>query len=176
MPEDADLDHDLYKGPPSRTPVVDRQLSWYHPAVVIDRVFYWTVDLPVTTFREWMMRKHEKNRYYYYHRKFRRVPDVTECMEDDFLCLFEAESQWRRDKKVDQEIVKMMNERLGACRVREGESSIQNCAKHLAQFIAVSKAFADRYGDLGYHGSARQCLMKQKQRMIAERRAKAKNP
>ncbi|KAG9331137.1 hypothetical protein JZ751_019957 [Albula glossodonta] len=154
-----DYDKDAYPEPPRRTPVVDKQTALPNPAQLGLALFYYAVDLPVTTFRE-------RGRYNYYHRKFRRVPLLTECQVGDYLCYYEAEMQWRRDYKVDQEIVKVVQERLGACQTREGASANQNCAKELKQFADVAKAYQSRYGDLGAYASARKCLMKQKHRML----------
>ncbi|XP_039347952.1 NADH dehydrogenase [ubiquinone] 1 beta subcomplex subunit 10 [Mauremys reevesii] len=171
MPDD--WDPEVYKKPPSRTPIPEKRTSLPNPVTIIETVFYYTVDAPVTFFREWIERQHAKKKFYYYHRNYRRVPDVTECLEDDYVCIFEANAQWKRDKKVDQEIVKIIQERLGACQQREGHSYVQNCAKEIEQFAQVARGYQDRYADLGFFGTARSCLMKQKHRMIAERKAQA---
>ncbi|KAK1799282.1 hypothetical protein P4O66_007515 [Electrophorus voltai] len=166
MPQD--YDKDAYPEPPSQTPVVDKQTVVPNPVLIISKLFYYSVDLPVTTFRDAIDSIRGKNKYYYYHQKFRRVPELTECQEGDYMCYYEAEMQWRRDHKVDQEIVKIIQERARACQQREGPSYIQNCAKELEQFKQVTRAYQSRYGDLGAYAGARNCLMKQKERMMAE--------
>ena len=34
--------------------------------------------------------------YPYYHRVYKRVPTVDECKADDYLCIFEANEQYKR--------------------------------------------------------------------------------
>ncbi|XP_068764847.1 NADH dehydrogenase [ubiquinone] 1 beta subcomplex subunit 10 [Struthio camelus] len=171
MPEDRDWE--VYKAPPTRTPVPESSTSLPNPVHIFQNVFNYVIDRPVTFVREWIERQQAKNKFYYYHQKFRRVPDLSECMEGDYLCFFEAEAQWRRDRMVDQEIVAIVRERVGACQQREGPNQYQNCAKEMEQLVQVTKAYQDKYGDLGVHGNARTCLMKQKHRMMEERKAQA---
>ncbi|KAM4598456.1 NADH dehydrogenase [ubiquinone] 1 beta subcomplex subunit 10 [Polymixia lowei] len=163
----SDYDKDAYPEPPRQTPVVDKQTALPNPALIVSKLFYYSVDLPVTTFRGVIEGIQSGNKSVYYHQKFRRVPDLTGCQEGDYVCYYEAEMQWRRDYKVDQEIVKVIQERLRACQQREGPSYHQNCAKEMQQFTEVTKAYQARYGDLGAYASGRKCLMKQKERMMA---------
>uniref|UniRef100_A0A3Q3BB12 NADH dehydrogenase [ubiquinone] 1 beta subcomplex subunit 10 n=1 Tax=Kryptolebias marmoratus TaxID=37003 RepID=A0A3Q3BB12_KRYMA len=162
-----DFDKDAYPEPPRQTPVVKKQTALPNPTTIITQVYYYTVDLPVTKFRDTIDSLRSKNKQVYYHQRFRRVPDLTECEEGDFPCYYEAEMQWKRDYKVAREIVKVMQERVGACYQREGKSHVQNCAKEMQQFDEVAKNFEVCYADLGAHASARKCLMKQKERMMA---------
>lgn len=162
----ADVDKGAYPEPPRQTPAPDKQTALPNPAVILSKLFYYSVDVPVTTFRGVVDTMRSRNKSVYYHQKFRRVPELTECEEDDYLCMYEAEMQWQRDYRVDQEILKIVQERMKACYQREGFSYEQNCTKEIKQFEEVSKQFQSRYGDLGAYASARRCLMKQKQRMM----------
>ncbi|XP_029997544.1 NADH dehydrogenase [ubiquinone] 1 beta subcomplex subunit 10 [Sphaeramia orbicularis] len=169
----SDFDKGAYPEPPRQTPAKNRESALPDPAQILTKLFYYSVDLPVTTFRDTIDSIRSKNRFVYYHQKFRRVPDLTDCQEGDYLCYYEAEMQWRRDYKVDQEIVKVIQERMRACHQREGSSYKQNCAKEIQQFNEVTQNFQSRYADLGAYASGRKCLMKQKERMMAAQAQKA---
>lgn len=171
----TDHDKDVYPEPPSRTPADHKLSGLPNPTAFIASVFYYAVDLPVTSFHDWIEKQRSKNKYYYYHRILRRVPDLTECQVKDYVCQFEAEMQWKKDIRVEGEIVKILQERMRACQQREGHSYLQNCAKELAQFTEAAKGYQSRYADLGALGNARKCLMKQKHRMIEERKKAALN-
>ncbi|XP_030590961.1 NADH dehydrogenase [ubiquinone] 1 beta subcomplex subunit 10 [Archocentrus centrarchus] len=161
----ADYDKGAYPEPPRQTPVIDKQTALPNPALILSKLFYYSVDLPVTTFRDAVDSIRAKNKTVYYHQKFRRVPDLTECEEGDFPCYYEAQMQWKRDYGSGDR--GLDPERLRACQQREGHSYQQNCAKEIQQFNEVTKNFLSRYGDLGANATARKCLMKQKERMMA---------
>ncbi|KAM5152556.1 NADH dehydrogenase [ubiquinone] 1 beta subcomplex subunit 10 [Mantella aurantiaca] len=163
------VDRDVYPEPPSQTPVRDNKSGLPDLGHYVSTGYYYLVDRPVTLFHDWVEHQRSKRKIYYYHRVFQRVPDLSHCLEDDVPCQFEAESQWRRDFQVNSEIVKIIQERLNACMVREGSSASQNCSKEIDQYADVCSAYKSIYGDLGANGNARKCLMKQKQQMIKEK-------
>ncbi|KAJ4931858.1 hypothetical protein JOQ06_010297 [Pogonophryne albipinna] len=148
-------DHDkaAYPEPPRKTPVADKQTSLPNPAVILTNLFYYSVDVPVSTFKGALDSIRSNNKSVYYHQKFRRVPELTDCENGDYL----------------------LEERLqsgsGDCEdspAAEGSSYKQNCAKEIEQFEETSNNFQLRYGDLGAYASGRKCLMKQKERMMAD--------
>lgn len=47
----ADYDKEAYPEPPRQTPAPDKQTALPNPALILTKLFYYSVDLPVTTFR-----------------------------------------------------------------------------------------------------------------------------
>ena len=48
------------------------------------------------------------------------------------------------NSKVDEEIVRILQERMRACTQREGDSYHQNCSKELQNYNDATKAFLSR--------------------------------
>lgn len=44
-------DKGAYPEPPQKTPAVDKQSALPDPALILSKLFYYSVDLPVTTVR-----------------------------------------------------------------------------------------------------------------------------
>lgn len=136
----------------------------------LNKFLYYTVDGPVTAVRGFIERQHEKREpFYYYHRRFRRVPGIEECYEGDHVCIYEADMQFNRDRKVEQQIINILREELTVCFRVEGVNAQQNCKKQLEDLETASDNYETKYGDLGYAATSYRCLLKQKQRMLRER-------
>nr|CAG4643658.1 EOG090X0LTN [Ilyocryptus agilis] len=133
------------------------------------QAIYRTLDAPVTWFRESVVVPNRPD-YVWYHQKFRRVPTIDECYTDDLVCRYEAQQQFNRDKLVDGEIVAIIRQRLKECVIREMPDHERKCAKLKEDLVKVSENFFIKYGDLGYHNDVHDAYMKQKHRMIWERR------
>ncbi|KAJ8037828.1 NADH dehydrogenase [ubiquinone] 1 beta subcomplex subunit 10 [Holothuria leucospilota] len=136
----------------------------------LNKLIYYTIDGPVTAIRGFVERQQSKHEpFYYYHRRYRRVPGIEDCPVDDQVCIFEADMQFARDRKVEQQIIQILRTELNTCYDREGVNAHQVCKKELADFEEASDNYETKYGDLGYTKSAYRCLLKQKQRMLRER-------
>ncbi|XP_057371345.1 NADH dehydrogenase [ubiquinone] 1 beta subcomplex subunit 10-like [Daphnia carinata] len=133
------------------------------------KAVYRTVDRPVTWFRETVVVPNRPD-HVYYHQKFRRVPTIDECYTDDMVCRFEAQQQFNRDKLVDGEIVQLVRQRYKECLISEQPDHTRKCAKLLADFEKVSENFCMKYADLGPFNNVKDAYMKQKHRMLWERR------
>jgi len=111
--------------------------------------------------------------YPWYHRRFQRVPTIDECYMDDAVCKREANLQYFRDRGVEQAIVKLLYQRFNDCVIYEypdvnDEGGV--CNQIREQYDLAAKNWYIKYGDMGVHHKAEDALMKQKHRMIWERR------
>ncbi len=111
------------------------------------------VDKPVTWFREKIVvPANEKNKHYYYHRRFRRVPTIDECYTDDEMCIFEANEQFKRDKAVDNEILRILRQRKIECEIYHGPDAPKRCEKVTEDYFESAGNWFEKYGDLGVSG------------------------
>ncbi|CAL7933401.1 unnamed protein product [Xylocopa violacea] len=113
--------------------------------------FFYLLDGPVDYIREKVVLHQQK--YPWYHRQFRRVPTIAECSAHDQVCIAEAQMQFHRDRMVDAEILNILRERYEDCAWYYEEDRDDYCDGGLGATIDVEKAF-----------------LKQKHRMIWERR------
>ncbi|GLH10691.1 hypothetical protein R5R35_009087 [Gryllus longicercus] len=126
------------------------------------------IEAPVIWFREKVV---EPNRptTYWYHQKFRRVPTIDECYTDDIVCYTEANLQYKRDRMVESEIVNILRQRYEDCILYESPN-IEKCRPLHEQYLKESENWFIKYGDLGAYGDVKAAFMKQKHRMVWERR------
>ncbi|XP_065213773.1 NADH dehydrogenase [ubiquinone] 1 beta subcomplex subunit 10 [Planococcus citri] len=108
--------------------------------------------------------------YYWYHRKYQRVPTIDQCYDYDALCHFEAERQIIRDMKVDSKILSLLFARFDECVLWEGHEK-EKCRPLLDAYRENETNWFIKYGDIGQGPQyARKVFMKQKHRMLWERR------
>lgn len=127
------------------------------------------VEGPITWFHDTVVVPNQQH-YPWYHQKFRRVPTIDECYTDDVVCRFEADQQFRRDKMVDNEILSITRQRFEDCVLYEAPDHIQKCRPLLDIYDKAAENWFTKYGDLGGYATAKSAYMKQKHRLIWERR------
>lgn len=131
--------------------------------------FYALFDVPATWVREKIVLPNRGPEYNWYHRKYRRVPTIDECYTDDLMCKFEANEQYKRDREVDTKIVNLLGQRRDDCMAYEIGSK-ERCQPIIDQFKEAELNWFIKYGDLGPHTTVVAAFMKQKHRLIWERR------
>ncbi|GBP33628.1 NADH dehydrogenase 1 beta subcomplex subunit 10 [Eumeta japonica] len=130
---------------------------------------YNLIDAPVTWFRKTVVEPNQKQ-YPWYHRSYCRVPTIDQCYSDDVVCDFEANQQFKRDRLVDCEILSILRQRFEDCMMYEQPDSATVCKPLLDKYRDAEEAWFIKYGDLGAYADAKKAYMKQKHRMIWERR------
>jgi len=145
------------------------------PIVKAMRVLTSVIDGPVEWIRHNVVDKYRGPSYPYYHQKFRRVPTIDQCYTDDQACIYEANQQYNRDRKVDSEIVNIIRHRFFTCvyyqrNVNEYYNHQQLCLKEKEDLKEADLNFFIKYGDIGPFTTVIDAFMKQKHRLIFERR------
>ncbi|GFQ83863.1 NADH dehydrogenase 1 beta subcomplex subunit 10, partial [Trichonephila clavata] len=130
------------------------------------------IDGPATWFRETVVVPNQKQ-YPYYHRVYQRAPTVDECYENDAVCMYEANEQFKRDMSVDGAIVDILRKRKVECVRYEGYESQERCRKIFQDYAEAELNYFIKYGDLGAYAHVKYAYMKQKHRMVYERRKAA---
>jgi len=132
------------------------------------------VEAPVRIFRGAVVepiQSRNKDKLFYYHRRYRRVPTIDECEVTDVLCKFEAQEQFRRDKHVDDEILSILRQRRLECEHYHGRiDAIKYCQKVKEDYLTAEGNWFTKYGDVGPTMNAKTAYMKQKHRLLWERR------
>jgi len=126
------------------------------------------VDRPVTWFRENIVVPGQKT-YPWYHEKLPRVPTIDKCHVDDYMCFWEANMQYKRDRLVDSEILNILRYRMDDC-VREEYPDYEKCFPLKHDYENAAAAWFSKYGDQGPYTDVRIGFMKQKHRLLWERR------
>ncbi|KAI6238158.1 NADH dehydrogenase [ubiquinone] 1 beta subcomplex subunit 10 [Aphelenchoides fujianensis] len=128
------------------------------------------IDWPVTFVREKLIEPlNDRFRKPYYHRKLTRVPDIDQCGVNDKACIYEANEQFRLDKLVDTYIMNILKIRTNRC-ITYHDPYLAPCAPLMEEFEEAELNWFIKYGELGSEAEAVDVYMKQKHRMIWERR------
>uniref|UniRef100_A0A481SXL3 NADH dehydrogenase [ubiquinone] 1 beta subcomplex subunit 10 n=1 Tax=Liposcelis bostrychophila TaxID=185214 RepID=A0A481SXL3_LIPBO len=127
------------------------------------------IDAPVTWWREKVVEPNRKT-YYWYHRRYPRVPTVDQCYTDDHACIYEADQQFLRDKKVDMAILRILRKRYENCLWYETNADRDRCKYMLDELEENVVNFFIKYGELGWTQRSIGAYMKQKHKMVWERR------
>ncbi|OWF48479.1 NADH dehydrogenase [ubiquinone] 1 beta subcomplex subunit 10-like [Mizuhopecten yessoensis] len=110
----------------------------------------------------------------YYHRRFNRVPTIDECYTDDVMCRFEADQQFKRDKKVDNDILFILRKRWMHCVFSDYSNRNTKCKVMKDTYNETSDEWMLKYGHLPVYYDVVNAFMKQKHRMVHERRMREK--
>jgi len=126
-------------------------------------------DAPVTWFRETIVKPNQKD-YPWYHQQFRRVRDIDDCFTDEHDCIYEANQQFKRDRQVDTHIINILRYRMDDCVREEYPDHLPRCIQLKEDYEQASANWFAKYGDLGAVYNVKEAFMKQKHRLLWERR------
>lgn len=148
-----DVDSPMYRG---------RQ--WFFK--LMGRPAFWAHD----SLEKWRFSRPGWKRPVYYHRRYTRVTPIDQCEEGDIVCVHEANNQFTRDRKVEGFIINLLRERIEHCFTYEHNDWASKCKKLIDDWMDANTNFKIKYGEMGLFHNVITAYMKQKHRMIWERR------
>ena len=103
------------------------------------------------------------------------MPTIDECYMHDYVCRKEATLQMKRDRQVENFMINILRERLSDCLLYHYPATAASepdspCHEIEKTFLKASANMYIKYGDMPYFVGAEDVLMKQKHRLIWERR------
>ncbi|CAH8600147.1 unnamed protein product [Heterobilharzia americana] len=129
-------------------------------------------EVPVVLFHDQVVEKVRKP-YPYYHKRYQRVPTIDQCRIDDLACVAEANRQFNRDRLVDLNIVQILRNRKAECQRwynYEREDIERFCGTFISEYEEAAVNYYIKYGELHWSGNVINAFMKQKHRMLWEKR------
>lgn len=139
------------------------------------RFFTNLVREPVFWVRKNIVEPNRGEKYYWYHRKFPRALPIDECYIDDEPCMYEANLEYHRTRKVDRATLDILRWRRDHCLywflAREGRSTpSEKCQPFEDGYKEAETIYHMKYGDMHHGSGVIHAYNKQKHRMIVERR------
>lgn len=129
------------------------------------------LDAPATFVKEKIVDPlNVNNTTKYYHRRYPQVKTVDQCEVEDPVCIYEAQEQYKRNKQVDSSILNILRQRKLECMQWEGPDAKYKCKKVSKDYDEAATNWFIKYGDIGSTGNVIDCYMKQKHRLIWQRR------
>jgi len=127
------------------------------------------LNRPVIWFRENIVEPNRKE-YAWYHQEFPRVRTIDDCYTDEYDCIYEADMQYKRDKSVDSMILNILRYRMDDCVREEFPDHLPRCMQLKEDYETAAANWFSKYGDLGAMHKVNYAFMKQKHRLLWERR------
>lgn len=129
-------------------------------------------DKPVTWFRKTVSEPlQDKYKRPYYQRHLSRVPEIDTCPVNDQACIWEANEQFRLDRGIDHQIVSILKYQFERCAIQHGKTTgISKCTKALEEYEDADLNYFIKYGEMALSADVRDAYMKQKHRLVWERR------
>ncbi|XKL67226.1 hypothetical protein PGB90_010646 [Kerria lacca] len=150
------MDRNWEKYPPRNAP---EKVALFYKKMFADPIFF-----PIIEYID-----KNKKPYYWYHRKYNRVPTIDQCWDHDSICRYEADVQLKRDKRVDEQIIIILRQRFEDCMLYEGYER-EKCRALLTPLEEAETNYFIKYGEVGFGDIAYTVFMKQKHRLAWERR------